>query len=157
MPDSKQVKKKEVSRSAIYREAVRVGLKSSHFWHLFVLGVLLIYCTLFYYFGELVDLFRWETLRLDFFYGAHDVQRVLFLAPIIYAAYVFGMRVAIITALVAAIAIFPRIIVASNDTDPLWRIIIFIVIASAIGYITARLRRSCFLAQNRGSGSRQHS
>ena len=157
MPDSKQVKRKEVSRSAIYREAVRVGLKSSHFWHLFVLGVLLIYCTLFYYFGELVDLLRWETLGLDFFYGAHDVQRVLFLAPIIYTGYIFGMRASIITTLVAAVAIFPHIAVASNEADPIWRIIIFIVIAGAIGCIAARVRRSRFLAQNKGSGSPQHS
>ena len=157
MPDSKQVKRKEVSRSAIYREAVRVGLKSSHFWHLFVLGVLLIYGTLFYYFGELGDLFRWRTLNLDFFYGAHDIQRVLFLAPIVYAGYVFGRRAAIIITLFAALAIFPHIMVASNDTDLIWRIIIFIVIAGVIGYITARVRRSRFLAQNRGSGSPQHS
>lgn len=156
MPDSKQVKRKEASRSAIYHEAVRVGLKSSHFWHLFVLGVLLIYCTLFYYFGALVGLLRWENLRLDFFYGAHDIQRILFLVPIVYAGYVFGGRVAIITTLVAAITIFPHIMVVSNDTDPLWRIIIFIIIAGAIGYITARVRRSRFLAQSKSSGAPQH-
>lgn len=157
MPDSKKVKRKEVSRTAVYREAVELVLKSSHFWHLFVLGVLLIYCTLFYYFGELVELFRWETLRLDLFYGAHDIQRVLFLVPIVYAGYVFGRRVAIIITLFAAIAIFLHIILVPSGADPVWRIIIFIVIAGALGYIMAVVRRSRYTAQKRGPGSSQHS
>ncbi len=156
MTDSKQITSKAARRSAIYLEAVRAGLKSSHFWHLFVLGVLLIYGTLFYYFGELVDLLRWETLRLDFFYGAHDIQRVFFLAPIIYAGYVFGMRATIITTLVTVIAIFPHIMVLPTDTNQLWKIMIFIVIAGVIGYITVRLRRLQLPAQ-KGAGTSQHS
>ena len=134
--------RKKLNRYEIHREAVRVGLRSRHFWHLFVLGVLLIYCTLFYYFGELVDLLRLETLRVAFFYDAHDIQRIFFLAPIIYAGYVFGRKVAIIVTLVSALVILLRIVVISDSPDPIWRIITFIIVAFAIGYITARLLRS---------------
>ena len=135
---------KKDSNLAIYLDAIRLGVRSRHFWHLFILGILLIYCILFYYFGELVNLFKWETLKIDFFYGAHDVQRIFFLAPIIYAGYIFGVKAVIIVTLVSAFAILPRFIVALYGYDPLWRIIMFIVIAGAVGYITARLRRSHF-------------
>ena len=132
---------KKDSSLAIYREAMRAGLRSRHFWHLFILGVLLIYCTLFYYMGELIDLSGWETSRTDFFYGAHDIQRIFFLAPIIYTGYVFGTRPVIIVTLVSAIAILPRFMVAP---DPIWRVVVFIIVAGVIGCITARLRRSHF-------------
>ena len=140
---------KRVSRFAIYRKAIRITLRSHHFWHLFVLGLLLIYCILFYYFGELVNLLRWETSRMDFFYGAHDIQRAFFIAPIVYAAYTFGMRASIIITLVVAIVILPHIIFTPNDVGPIWRIIMFIVVAGAVGYVTARVRRSCLPAQRK--------
>ena len=41
---------------------------------LFILPMLLVFCTLFYYFGELVDWAAWDVLRLKFFYGIHDVH-----------------------------------------------------------------------------------
>jgi hypothetical protein len=104
--------------------------------------VLLIYCIFFYYIGELAALFGWETLKIDFFYGTHDVQRIFFLAPIIYTGYVFGTRIMIIVTLVSAIAILSRFMVAPDSYDPIWRIIVFIIISGAVGYITARLRRS---------------
>jgi hypothetical protein len=147
----------KVNSFSVYRKAASIVLKSRHFWHLFILGVLLIYCILFYYLGELVDLLRWETLRIDFFYSAHDVQRVFFLAPIIYAGYIFGRRAAIIVTLVSALAILVRIMIAPESPDPIWRIIMFIVVAGAVGYITARLRRSHLPSQNKGSGAPRHS
>ena len=147
---------KKVGSLAIYREAAKVGLRSRHFWHLFILSVLLIYCTLFYYFGTLVDLLKWEALRIDFFYGAHVVQRAFFLAPIIYTGYVFGTRAVIIVTLISALAILPYILVASDSPDPIWRIVTFIFIAGAAGYITARLRRSYFPDQNKEAGTPHH-
>ena len=134
----------KVSIFEIYREAAGVVLRSSHFWHLFILGVLLIYCILFYYFGELVSLLRWESLRLDFLYGAHDAQRILFLAPIVYAGYVLGKRASIIVTVVATVTIIPRFIVVSDGVDPLWRIIMFIVVAGAIGLCISMVTRNTF-------------
>jgi hypothetical protein len=53
----------------------------------FILPLLLVLCTVFYYFGELVDWAAWNSMRASLFYGGHDVHRLLFLAPIVYAAY----------------------------------------------------------------------
>jgi len=89
----------------------------------FIMPLLLVLCTLFYYFGELVDWAAWDTLRANFFYGVHDIHRLLFLAPIIYAGYTAKVKGAIIITL-----------------DPLLRMIIFTVFAGVIGCLVGIIR-----------------
>lgn len=100
----------------------------------------MIFCTLFYYFGELVDWAAWDTLRLNFFYGIHDIHRLLFLAPIVYAGYTAGVRGTIIITLVSFVVFLPRAFYISPYPDPLLRMVIFTVFAGVIGYLVARLR-----------------
>ena len=68
--------------------------------------LLLVFCTLFYYIGELVDWATWDALRREFFYGIHDIHRLLFLAPIIYAGYTARVKGAFIITLVSFIILF---------------------------------------------------
>ncbi len=107
---------------------------------LFILPLLLVVCTLFYYFGELVDWAAWDSLRNNFFYGIHDVHRLLFLAPIVYAGYTARIKGAVIITLVSFIIFLPRAFFISPYPDPLLRMIIFILFAGIIGYLVARLR-----------------
>jgi len=106
----------------------------------FILPLLLLICALFYYFGELVDWAAWNALRKNFFYGVHDIHRLLFLAPIIYAAYTARVKGAIIITLVSFIIFLPRAFFISPYPDPLLRMIIFTLGAGAIGYLVARIR-----------------
>jgi len=106
----------------------------------FILPLLLVICTLFYYFGELVDWAAWDVLRRNFFYGVHDVHRLLFLAPIVYAGYTARVRGAVIITLVSFIIFLPRAFFISPYPDPLLRMVIFTVFAGVIGYLVARLR-----------------
>ena len=106
----------------------------------FILPLLLAICTLFYYFGELVDWAAWETMRQRFFYGIHDIHRLLFLAPIIYAGYTAGVRGAIIITLVSFIIFLPRAFFISPYPDPLLRMVIFTVFAGVIGSLVGALR-----------------
>jgi PAS domain-containing protein len=107
---------------------------------LLLLPVLLILCTLFYYFGELVQWAAWESLNEDFFYGIHDIHRLLFLIPIIYAGYFGRVRGAVIVTL-ATLAIFlPRALFVSPYPDPLFRMIFFVIIAGVIGSLTGVIR-----------------
>ena len=129
-----------MSKATVFKRLVLVGLKSRNFFRLYVLGLLLLYCMIFYYFGELVDFFGWEVLRWEFFYSVHDVHRLFFLAPIVYAGYVFGVRATIIITIISAVSFMPRAVFISPYPDPLLRVIIFIVIAGAMGYLTARMR-----------------
>ncbi|MBN1177210.1 MAG: hypothetical protein JXA51_05980 [Dehalococcoidales bacterium] len=109
-------------------------------FRLSTLPLLLVVCTLFYYFGELVDWAAWDSLRNSFFYGIHDVHRLLFLAPIVYAGYTARIKGAVIITLVSFIILLPRAFFISPYPDPLLRMIIFILFAGIIGYLVARLR-----------------
>ncbi len=115
-----------------------LGIRYSY--RLFILPVLLVFCTLFYYFGELVDWAAWTALRREFFYGVHDIHRLLFLIPIIYAGYVGRVKGAIIITLVAFIIFLPRAFFISPFPDPLLRMILFTIIAGVIGSLTGVIR-----------------
>ena len=109
-------------------------------YRVFILPALLVAGTLFYYFGELVDWAAWESLRLKFFYGIHDVHRLFFLAPIIYAGYTGRVKGAIIITLVSFIIFMPRAFFISPYPDPLLRMVLFVVVAGTIGVLTGIIR-----------------
>jgi hypothetical protein len=108
---------------------------------LFILLLLMAFCMVFYYFGELVDWAAWDVLRVNFFYGVHDIHRLLFLAPIVYSAYCFGMRATVIVTIIALMTFLPRALFISPYPDPLLRMIVFTAIAGTIGYLVAVVRR----------------
>ena len=110
------------------------------YFRVFTLPLLLVICTLFYYFGELVDWAAWEALRREFFYGIHDIHRLLFLAPIIYAGYVGRVKGAIIVTLICFAIFLPRAFFISPFPDPLLRTVLFTVIAGVIGSLTGIVR-----------------
>ncbi len=141
VPDSSQVSQDKAGKTTLVREVVGTGLKSREFYRLYILGLLILYCGLFYYFGEIVDFFHWEAVRWEFFYDVHDVHRLLFLAPILYAAYAFGIRATIIITIISANIMLPRALFISLYPDPMARMLITIVIEGMLGYLTARNRR----------------
>lgn len=127
-----------MSRLSFNRQLIT--LRSPNSFSFSILFVLLGLCTLIYYFGELVDFAGWEALRWDWFYGVHDVQRLFFLVPILYAGYVFGARtVVIITVLATSIMLF-RALYISPFPNPILRPAIFCIVAGVMGYLTAKMR-----------------
>lgn len=106
----------------------------------FILPLLLVFCTLFYYFGELVDWAVWDALRKEFFYGVHDIHRILFLIPICYAGYTARIKGAVIVTLISFLIFLPRAFFISPYPDPLLRMLLFIVIAGTFGCLTAVVR-----------------
>jgi hypothetical protein len=97
--------------------------------------------TLFYYFGELVDLAGWESLRWQFFYSVHDVHRLLFLIPIFYASYVFGIKASMIMTIISLMTFLPRALFISTYPNALARMLIFILVSSALSCLIVVLRR----------------
>jgi PAS domain-containing protein len=106
----------------------------------FIMLLLLVFCALFYYFGELVDWAAWDALRNNFFYGVHDIHRLLFLAPIIYAGYTARVKGAVIMTLVSFIIFLPRAFFISPFPDPLLRMLIFTIFAGTLGCLTGIAR-----------------
>ena len=107
---------------------------------LFILPLLLVFCTSFYYFGELVNWAAWEALRRDFFYGIHDIHRLLFLTPIIYAGYTARVKGAVIITLLSFAIFLPRAFFISPFPDPLLRTVLFTLGAGSIGVLTGIVR-----------------
>ncbi|MFH1016474.1 MAG: PAS domain-containing protein [Chloroflexota bacterium] len=109
-------------------------------YRLFAVPVLLITCTLIYYAGEIIDFFQWDALQWSFFYSVHDVHRLLFLAPILYASYFGRVRGAAIVTLASFAIFLPRAFLISPYPDPLIRPVLFVIIAGTMGYLTAFAR-----------------
>lgn len=131
----------EVDKPSVGRQTILAVLGGRNSYSFYFLFLLFGCCTLFYYFGELVDFAGWEALRWEFFYGVHDIQRLLFLAPIIYAGYVFGIKATVIITIIAVMAFLPRALFISPFPDPLLRTVLFSVIAGTMGYLIAVTRR----------------
>jgi len=140
LTSSDQIRKDEVDKPGVGRQTILVVLISRNSYSYYFLFLLFGCCTILYYFGELVDFFGWEALRWEFFYSVHDIHRLLFFAPIIYAGYVFGIKAAVIITIVAIMALLPRALFISPFPDPLLRTVLFIIVAGIMGYLTAKVR-----------------
>jgi PAS domain-containing protein len=105
-----------------------------------IIFFMLAFCGLIYYFGELIDWAAWNAIRNDFFYGIHDIHRLLFLAPIIYAGYVARVKGAIIITLISFIIFLPRAFFISPFPDPLLRMVLFVIFAGVIGALVGVIR-----------------
>ncbi len=111
-----------------YHKGISALLKSHRFILLALLGI----CTLLYYFGQLAELFGWKTLEWGFFYEVHDTHRLLFLAPILYACYFFGLRMMAIITAASLIVFLPRAIFMSPFPDAVFRALAFAIFAGIL-------------------------
>ena len=107
-----------------------------------ILPILLVLCSLFYYFGELIDWASLNSLRNNFFYGIHDIHRLLFLAPIVYAGYISRVKGAIIVTLISFLIFLPRAFFISPYPDPLLRMVLFVIFAGTIGVLIGIIRNN---------------
>jgi len=123
-----------LSRYSLYRWATKTQYRRR----------VLSYCILFvlfwdsavlYYFGEIADIVGWDFVNWDFLYGVHDIQRLLFLVPILYAAYFFRVKGALSITLVSFIVFLPRAFMMSPYTDPLLRPVLFTLIAGTVSVL----------------------
>ena len=133
-------RKDEMSEPHSCRAAALATLRSRDFYLFYILVSLFGMCTLFYYFGELIDFTGWESLRQGFFYGVHDIQRLFFLAPIIYAGYIYRVKGAVIVTVAAFTAFLPRALTLSPFPDPVLRIVLFTVVEGSLGVLTGMVR-----------------
>jgi len=107
--------------------------------HFYILLALFIVCTVFYYFGELVNLFAWEALRWDIFYTVHDPHRMLFLVPILYSSYYYRLRGAILANVISLLIFLPRAFSISLYPDPTLRMVAFVIVAIVLSMLAAAI------------------
>jgi len=127
--NAEETRRAEISRLALSKGVPLVLPISRDFYRFLILVLLFGICTLFYYFGELVDFAGWTALRWSLFYDPHDIQRLCFLAPIIYACYFFGVKAMMTVTALSLIAFFPRAIMISTFHDAILRAILFTIVS----------------------------
>ena len=80
----------------------------------------------------------WDNLGLD----RHAFERILYLAPIIWAGFIFGFRAAFAVAIVAVICMLPRaIFISEHPTDAVFETIAVFVIGCVVAFSFGTLRK----------------
>ena len=133
-------KRAQIGEVAARRRSASAVLRTRDFYIFYGLLSLFGICTLFFYMGELVDFAGWTSLRWEFFYNVHDIQRLFFLVPIVYAGYFYRDKGAIIVTIVALIVFLPRALFISPYPDPMLRVVLFIIVAGVMGYLVGIIR-----------------
>jgi signal transduction histidine kinase len=107
-----------------------------------VILIILLALAIFQYYVDQTALTRLPVFSNTFFTGIHDLNRALFLIPIVYAALAFRLRGSIITLLIFLVAVLPRALFFSTYPNPLLRALVFVVFAAFIGlFIATELNR----------------
>jgi DNA-binding winged helix-turn-helix (wHTH) protein len=122
----------ETEKAILSPVAPLSSLKTHVVFRLLVLSLLFGICSLFYYFGELVDFAGWEAIRWQFFYETHDIHRLLFFAPILYACYFFGFKTIIAVTAASLLVFLPRAIFISPFPDPIPRVLFFVITTTVL-------------------------
>jgi DNA-binding winged helix-turn-helix (wHTH) protein len=100
--------------------------------HRLILVTLFGICALIYYLGELLNIAGWGAGHQLFLDEVHDIHRLLFLAPMIYACYFFGLKVMAIVSTASLIVFLPRAILISPFPDATARSVVFVVSTGAL-------------------------
>lgn len=135
-----QMEPAKTPSKAVAKEATKgLELLGNRAFQWTILVLLCLYYPLIYYFGEIVDHFGWAALRWDFFYTVHDIHRVVFLIPILYASYHFGIKGGVITTIFASAVFLPRGFLLSPYPDPISRMVVFVIFALCLGIFVGTL------------------
>jgi PAS domain S-box-containing protein len=110
--------------------------KNPHLWYI---TTIMIACTIFYYLDTILELIGWSRLQWEVLYTVHDLHRLLFFIPVVYAAYIFRVKGAIVTTLISMLIFLPRAILISPYPEPLLRPMVFVIILGGIGILVSKL------------------
>ncbi len=117
---------------------VKVLPGNHHFWRL---GAMMAVCSLVYYLDAISGALGWQTGQ-SVLSKLHDFYGLVFFGPVVYAAYVFGLRGALITALLTMVVLYPYAVYVTPYEDAVYRSSAFGIILSAVGAAVAMIRKS---------------
>jgi signal transduction histidine kinase len=111
----------------------------------YVVGIMVL-CTLIYYLPVVAGAIGWTSFS-ESMNGLHNLYGIDFLgmfyfAPVVYAAYVFGVIPAILTALISMLVLLPHAILIDTYPNALFKPAAFVIILSAVGAVVAMLQKN---------------
>ena len=110
--------------------------RNPHTWYI---TAIMIACSIFYYLDTIIELMGWPKPGWDFLYTVHDLHRLLFFIPVLYAAYVFRVRGVIVTALILILIFLPRAMFISPYPEALLRPAAFLIVIGGVGILVSKL------------------
>ena len=117
--------------------------KSPYIWHI---GLMVAACSIIYYFSVIASFSGLVSLgntlgALHELYGI-DIYSLAFFVPVVYAAYVLGIKGALLTALVSMLILLPYAILIDAYPNALFKPTAFAIILSAVGAVVSMLQKS---------------
>jgi signal transduction histidine kinase len=127
------------------KQGWRKRLKINH-KHLPYIGGTMVLAVLVYYLPVIAGLFNWSGLsegmnRLHNLAGI-DFLGLVFFVPVVYTAYIYGVRPAVIAAFISMIMLLPHAILIDNYPNAFFKPTAFVIILSAVGSVVAMVQRS---------------
>ena len=107
--------------------------------HLWYITAIVMACSVFYYLPVIIDFMGWQKPQWGIFYAPHDLQRLLFFVPVLYAVSIFRVKGLIVTGLILLLIFFPHAVFISTYSDALLRSIGFLVGIGGVGILVIRL------------------
>ena len=111
---------------------------SPYVWHI---GLMVVACSIFYYLSVIASFSGLASLgntlgALHELYGI-DIFALAFFAPVVYAAYIVGIKGALLTALICMLILLPYAIFVDAYPNALLKPTAFAIILSAVGAVVA--------------------
>lgn len=111
----------------------------------YIIATMVISCII-YYLPNIGGALGWTSFQhnMNNFHNIYgiDILGLIFFAPVVYASYVLGVIPAILTALVAMLALLPYAILFDNYPNALFKPAAFVIILGAVGSVVAMLQKS---------------
>ena len=116
---------------------------NKHFWYI---AALTVFCALFYYLPAIGGALGWTGLE-NTLEGLHnlagmDFLGLVFFAPVVYVAYVYGVIPSIYAAILAMFILLPHAILVDDYPNAFFKPTAFVIILSAAGAVVAMLQKS---------------
>jgi len=127
---------------------MRNKVKRKNIWaspYVWQITVMMVTCSIIYYLPTLAGLAGWASLqdaldKLHNFYGI-DFYSLAFFAPVVYAAYTFGVIGALLAAFMSMLILLPYSILIDIYPSALFKPTAFVIILSAVGAVVAMLQK----------------
>jgi len=128
---------------------MRYKRKKDYLWaniHMRYIIAIMVVCSIIYYLPVIGGLFGWVALEsslnnLHNLYGI-DFLGLVFFAPVVYTAYIFGVIPSILTALICMLILLPHAILIDTYPNAFFKPTAFVIILGAVGAVVAMLQKS---------------
>jgi len=114
--------------------------------HLLYITIIMVACSVLYYLPVIAGVVGWTSAQdmLGKFHNIYgiDLYGILFFAPVVYAAYVFGVIGALLAAFISMLVLLPYSILIDTYPNALFKPTAFAIILSAVGSVVAMLQKS---------------